>query len=199
MTIQPRIETASSSPLPQGAAAPKRHKGKKKVVRYTMADFERPVVTAEVRMLDIDHDVLMDEATKTEIRCKGTLPYFILMANLLRASIDEYKSDPVGNAGEIDFWRGAIGHYYGSMFCEFADLIFDLDTSLEGLRRAAEEEMGLPRGTLCPSQPQHMEEQAARIGHRFSDIARDHGHLQDPAADAFFEVRRRPTRRQKSL
>lgn len=193
-TPKAAAQTAAAAPQKVARRGRPRKTKKQQVVRYTLADLERPSVTAEARLLDLDQDTLIQEAAKADIRFKESLPHFILMANLLQASINEYKSDPTTNAMEIDFWRSAVGHYYGEMFCEFARLIFNIDVGLEGLRDAAESEMGLPQGTLCPRQP-HLEEKAARIALQFSGIARHHGHLHDPAADAFFEVGRRPSKK----
>lgn len=192
------MDFAWSEPIPEGRSEKPKTKssrrGRKKTIRYTLADFEKPVITAEARLLDISDDAIVAEARETisDIRFQEGLPFFLLLAKLFRGSIDDFVENPLKNSVEIEFWRGTMCHYYGEMFCEFARLMFDIDTDMDGLRRAAEQKMGLPAYTLSPfcESLAVNEEMASRIAQGFSTIVRHHGHLHDPDADAFFEVRR---------
>jgi hypothetical protein len=179
------------------SASPKKRGRKKKGIRYALVDREKRVVTAEARLLNADDSALMNERFYSDnVRYKDSLPFFKLLVRLFRTSIDDYCASPANNAGEIAFWQGSMCHYYGEMLCEFARLIFDIDMSLEGMRRAAEIEMGLPKYTLSPHCNSLLaaEQVSVRISKSFSEIVEKHGHLHDPDADAFFEVRRRPRR-----
>jgi len=184
------------SPKKQAVKPKKKGRRTKKIARYTLEDIEKPAVTAESRLLEGDNVDIFFELLEQSVRYRDSVPFYKLLLRLFSGSIEDYCQNPRKHAGEVDFWRGKMCHYYGEMLCEFTRLVFDIDVSLEGLRRAAEHKMGLAPYTLSPDCTSLVEaEQASvQVANGFSKIVRTHGHLHDPEADAFFEVRRRPAR-----
>lgn len=171
---------------------------RKPMKRYSLEDLERPVVTAVGSLLDADDSKLFNVLSDIgEIQNKHLYPVFNFYLRQFKESIADYLHDPEANACEIDFWRGTMGYIYGERLCILTSLMFDLDFSVDRLRRLAERKMGLPKYALNPieADPMRQEERASHVQRVFSNIVEEHGHLSDPVADSFFVIQRRKPRK----
>lgn len=119
-------------------------------------------------------------------------PSYCMMVRLLELSIEDYRlsaSQQLKDA-EVRFWRDSdLFVYYGQLVCDLELELFGREFTLDDLRRGAEGQMGLSRGSLSPQQPNTFcenQQVSCRLKGRFAYIRHTVGHVPDADADRRF-------------
>lgn len=119
-------------------------------------------------------------------------PSYCLMVRLLELSIDDFNMSAKQRHkdAELRFWRDSdLFLFYGQLVCDLELELFGREFTLEDLRRGAEGQMGLPRGSLSPQSSRsfsEVQQVCCRLQGQFAFIRRTVGHVPDPDAEKRF-------------